>query len=100
MLRSSIVCAVCMAAIASQVLSTMCRRVISVEPCKDGGFVLVDGSGSVYAQVDDYPPGYADFDGTETKSVMYSYEPLRRAPRYDRDAFMRATLSALRKFRS
>ena len=100
MLRSSLVCAVCMAAIASQVLSTMCRRVISVEPNAEGGFLLVDGEGSVYAQVDDYPPGYVDFDGTETKSVMYSYEPLRKAPRYDRDAFMRAALSALRKFRS
>ena len=100
MLRSSLVCAVCMAAIASQVLSSMCRRVISVEPCNDGGFVLVDGSGSVYAQVDDYPPGYVDFDGTETRSVMYSYEPLHKAPRYDRDAFMKACLSALRKFRS
>lgn len=100
MLRSSLVCAVCMAAIASQVLSCMCRKVISVEPCNDGGFVLVDGSGSVYAQVDDYPPGYVDFDGVETRSVMYSYEPLRKAPRYDRDAFLKATLSALRKFRS
>lgn len=100
MLRSSLVCAVCMAAIASQVLSTMCRRVISVEPCKDGGFVLVDGSGSVYANVDDYPPGYVDADGVETRSVMYSYEPLRKAPRYDRDAFLKACLSTLRKFRS
>lgn len=100
MLRSSIVCAVCMAAIASQVLSCMCRKVISVEPCAEGGFLLVDGEGSVYAQADDYPPGYVDFDGTETRSVMYSYEPLRREPRYDRDAFLKATLSALRKFRS
>ena len=100
MLRSSLVCAVCMAAIASQVLSTMCRRVISVEPCAEGGFLLVDGEGSVYANVDDYPPGYVDFDGVETRSVMYSYEPLRKAPRYDRDDFMRACLSALRKFRS
>ena len=100
MLRSSLVCAVCMAAIASQVLSTMCRRVISVEPSDEGGFLLVDGEGSVYANVDDYPPGYVDFDGTETKSVMYSYEPLRREPRYDRDAFLQACLSTLRKFRS
>lgn len=100
MLRSSLVCAVCMAAIASQVLSAMCSKVISVEPCKDGGFLLVDGEGSVYASVDDYPPGYVDFDGTETRSVMYSYEPLRKAPRYDRDAFLKAALSTLRKFRS
>ena len=100
MLRSSLVCAVCMAAIASQVLSAMCRRVISVEPCAEGGFVLVDGAGSVYANVDDYPPGYVDADGVETRSVMYSYEPLRKAPRYDRDAFMKACVSALRKFRS
>ena len=103
MLRSSIVCAVCMAAIASQVLSAMCRRVISVEPNAEGGFLLVDGSGSVYANVDDYPPGYVDFDGAEVSSVLYTYEHLTfqggPRPRFETDAFFKATLALLRKFR-
>jgi hypothetical protein len=98
MLRSSVVRAVTLAALASHVLSCMCAKIVSVDE-EDGGFILVDGDGSVYARVDDYPPGYVDCDGAPVRSAMYSYEPMRRMPRYDRDAFMQATLSLLRRFR-
>lgn len=89
---------------AASALTAMCGRPVLPVPSSEGGFDLVDGSlGRPYAHADDYPPNYRDFDGAEVASVLYTYEHLTfqggPRPRFETDAFFKATLALLRKFR-
>lgn len=85
---------------AASVLAAMCGRPVLPVPSGEGGFDLVDGSlGRPYAHADDYPQGYVDFDGAKVASVLYTYEHLTGGPRFETDAFFKATLALLRKFR-
>jgi len=89
---------------AASALAALCGRPILPVPSDEGGFDLVDGSlGRPYAHADDYPPNFRDFDGAEVSSVLYTYEHLTfqggPRPRFETDAFFKATLALLRKFR-
>ena len=89
---------------AASALTAMCGRHVLPVPSGEGGFDLVDGSlGRPYAHAGDYPTGYRDFDGAEVASVLYTCEHLTfqggPRPRFETDAFFKATLALLRKFR-